>query len=69
MNSNKAMMARRSDAVPRGVGQIHPSSPNARRTAGCGTWKAGNISILPAVSRCSIPATCIRRLSPPSKTS
>ncbi|MDR8274293.1 4-aminobutyrate aminotransferase, partial [Acinetobacter baumannii] len=24
MNSNKAMMARRSDAVPRGVGQIHP---------------------------------------------
>ena len=24
MNSNKAMMARRRDAVPRGVGQIHP---------------------------------------------
>lgn len=69
MNSNRAMMARRSDAVPRGVGQIHPIF--AERAENCRVWdvEGGNISILPAVSRCSIPATCIRRLSPPSKTS
>ncbi|MBK0696056.1 4-aminobutyrate--2-oxoglutarate transaminase, partial [Klebsiella oxytoca] len=36
MNSNKAMMARRSDAVPRGVGQIHPIF--AERAENCRVW-------------------------------
>ncbi len=59
MNSNKAMMARRSDAVPRGVGQIHPIF--AERAENCRVWdvEGRNISILLAVSRCSIPAICI----------
>lgn len=69
MNSNKAMMARRSDAVPRGVGQIHPIF--AERAENCRVWDVEGREYLdlPAVSRCSIPAICIRRLSPPSKTS
>ena len=36
MKSNKAMMARRSDAVPRGVGQIHPIF--AERAENCRVW-------------------------------
>lgn len=36
MNSNRAMMARRSDAVPRGVGQIHPIF--AERAENCRVW-------------------------------
>lgn len=53
MNSNKAMMARRSDAVPRGVGQIHPIF--AERAENCRVWDvegreyldfAGGIAVL-----------------------
>lgn len=53
MNSNKAMMARRNDAVPRGVGQIHPVF--AERAENCRVWDvegreyldfAGGIAVL-----------------------
>ena len=53
MNSNRAMMARRSDAVPRGVGQIHPIF--AERAENCRVWDvegreyldfAGGIAVL-----------------------
>ncbi|MGE6459747.1 aminotransferase class III-fold pyridoxal phosphate-dependent enzyme, partial [Klebsiella quasipneumoniae] len=53
MNSNKALMARRSDAVPRGVGQIHPIF--AERAENCRVWDvegreyldfAGGIAVL-----------------------
>lgn len=53
MKSNKAMMARRSDAVPRGVGQIHPIF--AERAENCRVWDvegreyldfAGGIAVL-----------------------
>lgn len=53
MNSNKALMTRRSDAVPRGVGQIHPIF--AERAENCRVWDvegreyldfAGGIAVL-----------------------
>ncbi|MCD4638570.1 aminotransferase class III-fold pyridoxal phosphate-dependent enzyme, partial [Proteus mirabilis] len=53
MTSNKALMQRRSDAVPRGVGQIHPIF--AERAENCRVWDvegreyldfAGGIAVL-----------------------
>ncbi len=53
MTSNKALMQRRSDAVPRGVGQIHPIF--ADRAENCRVWDvegreyldfAGGIAVL-----------------------
>ena len=52
MSTNKELMQRRSNAVPRGVGQIHPILPNAQKTAGSGTLKGVNSLILLAASRC-----------------
>ncbi|MFP1528276.1 hypothetical protein ACLB1R_18990 [Escherichia coli] len=61
MNSNKELMQRRSQAVPRGVGQIHPIF--ADRAENCRVWdvEGREQSISPAALRCSIPGTCIRK--------
>ena len=42
MNSNKAMMARRSDAVPRGVGQIHNDAAAEQEARARGRLRTGN---------------------------
>ena len=69
MNSNKELMQRRSQAIPRGVGQIHPIF--ADRAENCRVWDvegreyldfAGGIAV-------SIPGTCIRRWWPRWKRS
>ena len=52
MSTNKELMQRRSNAVPRGVGQIHPILPSGQKTVGSGTLKAVNSSTLLAVLRC-----------------
>lgn len=52
MNTNKALMQRRHNAVPRGVGQIHLFSPSGRKIVGSGMSKAVNISI----SRAALPS-------------
>ncbi len=53
MSSNKELMQRRSQAIPRGVGQIHPSF--ADRAENCRVWDvegresldfAGGIAVL-----------------------
>ncbi|EGZ0297632.1 aminotransferase class III-fold pyridoxal phosphate-dependent enzyme, partial [Escherichia coli] len=53
MNSNKELMQRRSQAIPRGVGQIHPIF--ADRAENCRVWDvegreyldfAGGIAVL-----------------------
>ncbi len=70
MNSNKELMQRRSQAIPRGVGQIHPIF--ADRAENCRVWdveKAVSILISRAGLRCSIPGTCIRRWWPRWKRS
>lgn len=51
MSTNNELMQRRTHAVPRGVGQIHPILPSARKTVGSGTWKAVSSWILPAALR------------------
>lgn len=52
MNTNNALMQRRHNAVPRGVGQIHPISPSGRKIVGSGMSKAVSISI----SRAALPS-------------
>lgn len=61
MSSNKELMQRRSQAIPRGVGQIHPIF--ADRAENCRVWDVEAVSILisRAGLRCSIPGTCIRK--------
>ncbi|GDK69288.1 4-aminobutyrate aminotransferase [Escherichia coli] len=44
MSSNKELMQRRSQAIPRGVGQIHPIF--ADRAENCRVWDVGNDSNL-----------------------
>ncbi len=56
MNSNKELMQRRSQAIPRGVGQIHPIFADRAENCRCGTLKAVSILISRAGLRCSIPA-------------
>ena len=49
MSTNKELMQRRGNAVPRGVGQIHPIF--AERAENCRVWDV-SISILQAELRC-----------------
>lgn len=52
MSTNKELMQRRSNAVPRGVGQIHPIF--ADRAENCRVWmlKVVSFLILRAALRC-----------------
>ncbi len=61
MSSNKELMQRRSQAIPRGVGQIHPIF--ADRAENCRVWDVEGREYLDFAGglRCSIPGTCIRR--------
>lgn len=61
MSSNKELMQRRSQAVPRGVGQIHPIF--ADRAENCRVWDVEGREYLDfaAALQCSIPGTCIRK--------
>lgn len=52
MSTNNELMQRRSNAVPRGVGQIHPILPSVQKTVGSGTLKAVNSLTLLAVLQC-----------------
>ncbi|SUG87184.1 4-aminobutyrate aminotransferase [Salmonella enterica subsp. enterica] len=53
MNTNNALMQRRHNAVPRGVGQIHPIFAGAGgKIVGSGMSKAVSISI----SRAALPS-------------
>lgn len=47
MSTNKELMQRRSNAIPRGVGQIHPILPSEQKTAAYGTSKDVSIWTLP----------------------
>ncbi len=69
MNSNKELMQRRSQAIPRGVGQIYPIF--ADRAENCRVWDVEGREYLDFVAglRCSIPGTCIRRWWPRWKRS
>ncbi len=69
MNSNKELMQRRSQAIPRGVGQIHPIF--ADRAENCRVWDVEGREYLDFAGglRCSIPGTCIRRWWPRWKRS
>lgn len=69
MSSNKELMQRRSQAIPRGVGQIHPIF--ADRAENCRVWDvegreyldfAGGIAVLNT-------GTCIRKWLPRWKRS
>lgn len=61
MSSNKELMQRRSQAIPRGVGQIHPIF--ADRAENCRVWDVEGREYLDFAAglRCSIPGTCIRK--------
>lgn len=61
MSSNKELMQRRSQAIPRGVGQIHPIF--ADRAENCRVWDVEGREYLDFAGglRCSIPGTCIRK--------
>lgn len=52
MNTNNALMQRRHNAVPRGVGQIHPIFAERAEIVGSGMSKAVSISI----SRAALPS-------------
>ncbi len=69
MSSNKELMQRRSQAIPRGVGQIHPIF--ADRAENCRVWDVEGREYLDFSGglRCSIPGTCIRRWWPRWKRS
>lgn len=50
--TNKDLLTRRANAVPRGVASSTPILRTARKMQNCGTWKAAVILILAAVLLC-----------------
>ena len=57
MSSNKELMQRRSQAIPRGVGQIHPIF--ADRAENCRVWDVEGREYLDFAG--GIAGTCIRK--------